>query len=293
MKNVWIGCGQLTWPRTLSEEQVLAEIAQAGYDGAPAGPAKNRSAQETSALFAKYGLQPAPGYFAPHFWKKEQEAEILSRAREFARVTRALGLSEMYVATGGFNDYLTAGGRTRNQVAGHVQAADGMSDAEWKQFARALTLAGEVTLEEGVASCFHNHVGSVIETRAELDRLFSLVDRKAVFLGPDTGHLAWAGADVVQFCRDYAGSIKTMHLKDADANVISQGVAANWDYDTCVKHGVWTELGRGCIDFSAILRILQEASFSGWLIVETDVTQLPSALESAQVSRAYLKTLGY
>ncbi len=36
----------------------------------------------------------------------------------------------------------------------------------------------------------------------------------------------------------------------------------------------------------------EQAGFSGWLIVETDVTQQPSALLSAQISRAYLKSLG-
>jgi hypothetical protein len=153
MNNVWIGCGQITWPKA-AEEQVLAEIAQAGYAGAPAGPTKGRTPQETSALFAQFGLKPAPGYFSPDFWKVEREAEILSAAREYARTTRALGLTEMYVATGGFDSYVTARGLTRAQVSGHVTPADSMSDAEWTQFARALTLASAITLEEGSGELF-------------------------------------------------------------------------------------------------------------------------------------------
>jgi inosose dehydratase len=96
----------------------------------------------------------------------------------------------------------------------------------------------------------------------------------------------------VAFCRDYAPRILTMHLKDINAAVAEQGRAAEWDYQEAQRHGVWTELGQGAIDFPAILEILRGAGFSGWLIVETDVTQLPSALESAQVSRAYLRGLG-
>ena len=50
---------------------------------------------------------------------------------------------------------------------------------------------------------------------------------------PDTGHLAWAGVDVVQFCRDYADSIKTMHIKDVNPDVMKEeGVPAEWDYRT-------------------------------------------------------------
>ncbi len=111
-------------------------------------------------------------------------------------------------------------------------------------------------------------------------------------MGPDTGHLAWAGADVVQFCRDYADSIKTMHIKDVDPAVLKVGVPAEWDYGTFSDKGIWTELGRGCVDFPVVFKILENAGFAGWLIVETDVTQLPTALESAIISREYLRGLG-
>ena len=124
-----------------------------------------------------------------------------------------------------------------------------------------------------------------------MDQLLSLVDRNLIFLGPDTGHLAWAGADVVQFCRAYADRIKTMHLKDVDPAVLQRG-QPDWGYGKYSSKGIWTELGRGCVDFPAIFQILQAAGFTGWLIVETDVTQLPTALESAVVSRTYLRSLG-
>lgn len=87
--DILIGCGQITWIRftadgpqwLASEEQVLAEIAQAGYDGAPAGPDRDRSAQETSELYASYGLRPAPGYYGTAFWNKERRNEILEKAQ--------------------------------------------------------------------------------------------------------------------------------------------------------------------------------------------------------------------
>lgn len=290
MHNVLIGCGQITW-KNVPEDQVLAEIAQAGYAGAPAGSRKDQPIHETLALFQKHNLKPAPGYLGAEFWDRAQENAILTRAREMAYFAQAAGVTELYVAAGGSNHYTTRRGLTRREVAGHVQPEDSMADAEFEQFARLLNNVGEITLEYGVRSCFHNHVGTTIETRDEIDRLFALVDRGVVFLGPDTGHLAWAGADVLQFCRDYATRIKTMHLKDIDPKVLGRG-QADWGYDRYAKEGIWTELGQGAVDFPAILEILNEAGFAGWLIVETDVTQLPSALESAVVSRNYLRTLG-
>lgn len=291
MEGILVGCGQITWSRGTPREQVLKEIAQAGYEGAPAGPRRNASAEETVEIYALHGLKPAPGYLGADFWSEDQREQILERARQLARFAHQVGCTELYVAAGGF-DYVNSSGQTRSQLAGHVSPEDALSDAEYEQFARVLNEAGKITLEENVRSCFHNHVGSVIETREEIDRLFSMVDRDLVFQGPDIGHLAWGGADVVEFCRDYAESIKTMHLKDINPRVLEEGREHKWDYRTFSENGIFAEIGEGFVDFPAIFDILKDAGFRGWAIVEIDVTQKPTALESAIISRNYLKSIG-
>jgi inosose dehydratase len=301
MAEFKIGCGQITWieftPEGVRmrapEEQVLAEIAQAGYEGVPVGPRGGRSAEETLALLADYGLKPAPGYLGADFWNADQQESIMERARQLSSYMREVGCTELYVAAGGFDGYVTPRGKTRRQISGHVLPEDAMTDAEFEQFAKALNMVGEITLEHGVLSCFHNHVGSTIETREEIDRLFGMVDRKLVFQGPDIGHLAWAGADVVQFCHDYASDIKTVHVKDIDPDVLKEGVENEWDYGTFSAKGIFAELGEGFVDFPAMFDILREADYEGWIIVETDVTQKPTALESATISRNYLRSIGY
>lgn len=292
MNALWIGCGQLTW-RNVPETQVLAEIAQAGYDGAPASPRAGRSPREVAELYAQYGLKPAPGYLAGEFWRPDRASAILARAHEYARFSQAVGCNELYVAATLTDDYITARGFTRRQVAGYVHPDDAMSDEEFRQFAETLNQVGEITLSYGVSTCFHNHVGSLIETRAEIDRLWSLVDTSVVFMGPDTGHLAWGGVDVVPFCRDYASAIKTMHLKDIDPQVLAEGREKRWDYRTFSDHGIFTELGQGFVDFPGLFRVLAASDLQSWLIVETDVTQQPSPLISAQISRRYLASLGF
>jgi inosose dehydratase len=292
MKTIRIGCGQLTW-KNMDEMRVLAEIALAGYDGAPANPRAGERVEETLARFEQVDLHPAPGYLSGAFWRADQAAELLASAAEYATFAHAVGCTELYVAAGGFDNYTTARGLTRNQVAGHVHPHDSMSQEEFQQFATTLNQVGAITLEQGVQTCFHNHVGSVIETKAEIDHLWNLVDHDKVFMGPDTGHLAWGGVDVVAFCREYAATIKTMHIKDIDPHVLAEGREKNWDYRTFSAHGIFTELGMGFVDFPAVLNMLESVDFGGWLIVETDVTQRATALESAQISRRYLLGVGY
>jgi inosose dehydratase len=285
VSELQIGCGQITWPRTTPEEEILAEIAQAGYAGAP-GDARSaeRTPQEILDLFGRFGLRPAPGYLGGNFWNPDQADALVHAAADKARLMRELGCTELYVSAN-----LTP---ERRAASGHVGPGDMLDAAGFANFAATLNRVAEATLREGVRTCYHNHVGSFIETREEVDRLFALVDRSLVFLGPDTGHLAWGGADVVQFCRDYADSIKTIHIKDIDPGVRSQGVAAGWDYATFSQHGIFTEIGEGLVDFPTIFAILSDANFSGWVITETDVTQQPTALDSATISRNNLRRWG-
>lgn len=276
-----IGCGQLTWNRDeFTPAQVLAEIAEAGYDGAPAG---GLDADAIRAQFSAAGLRPAPGYFGAQFWDPAQRDDLIAKAHEHARAHQALGLTELYVAANLTPD--------RIAVAGHVSPEDALSDEGYAALAETLNAVGRATLEHGVASCFHNHVGSYIETRAELDKLFGLVDREAVFLGPDFGHLAWAGDDSVQLVKDYGSAIRTVHIKDIDQSVLERGVAAKWDYRQFSDAGIFIELGRGFVDLPGIFSELDRAGFAGWVIVETDVTQLPTAKESAVISRDYLRSI--
>jgi inosose dehydratase len=264
-------------------EQALAEISQAGYEGTPTSPRDGRSARETLELFERFDLKPAPGGLPIPFYDKGQREQSLERARQSARYMRDVGCTEVFV---------TPSPLTRMDVAGHVGLDDVLSAEEYEWSAKTLTEVGRITLEEGVRCCFHNHVGSVFETREEIDRLYSLVDPDVVFLGPDFGHLAWAGADAAQFCRDYVQHIKAIHLKDIDPRVMKEGRANEWDYRTFSDKGIFVELGEGFVDFPAILDILKNAGYEGWVIVETDVTQKPTALESATISRNYLKKIG-
>ena len=287
---VLIGCGQLTWKHD-SPDDVMREIAGAGYDGAPGPITLDRPASEVVGWFESFGLQPAPPYYAARFWKPEEEAEILAAAPSVARYVRDLGCSEVYVAATGM-EHVSPTGRTRRDIAGHVTAADAMSADEFAQFGRVLGAFAEATLAEGVSTCFHNHVGTVVETASELETLLQNVESDALYLGLDTGHIAWAGDDAVAVCLQHLDRIKTLHLKDVNESVRRQGVANDWTYGQFTEAGVFAELGEGVVDFPAILTPLFDSGFDGWLIVETDITMKPTARESATISRTYLRSIG-
>lgn len=303
MTKIQVGCVTMTWgkfkranPDEWPEERILREVRQAGYEGVANGPKQGQSPQEFLDYLAGFELVPAPGYLGGNFWEADKREDQVNAARLKAKVSQSIGLSEIFVAPSG-QDYVSrasgpSGGKTRRQLAGQVGPDDGLTDEEYDVMAETLNRMGRAMLEEGVKLCIHNHVAQVIETRQELDRLFSLVGPEAVFLGPDIGHLAFAGIDAAQFVRDYAPRIKALHLKDIDPQVRAQGVREAWDMPTFTGSGIYTELGQGCVDYPAIFQTLREANFSGWILSEIDVTQKPSALQSATECREFLHSQG-
>jgi inosose dehydratase len=66
-----------------------------------------------------------------------------------------------------------------------------------------------------------------------------------------------------------------------------------WDGLTSTGHGVFCELGKGCVDFPGVLRALEEIGYRGWIVVEQDILPgMGNPRESAHRNRDYLRSIG-
>ena len=141
-------------------------------------------------------------------------------------------------------------------------------------------------VSEGVTPCLHQHVGTWIETEAEVVAVLDAVDPRLLLLGPDTGHLAWAGIDPVRFIERHRGRIGAVHLKDIHDSVRRAAEAGSLDYQSAVGRHLWTEPGRGDVDLPGVLAALSD--FDGWFVVEVDLADQPTPRASARVSARWV-----
>jgi inosose dehydratase len=183
--------------------------------------------------------------------------------------------------------------RTLN--AGRVKPAMGLSDDEWRVFADGANAVGRaVKAETGLATVLHHHCAGYVETEDEIARFLELTDPVAINLVFDTGHYAYGSgsADVVAALERFKNRISYVHFKDCEPNVAKQARAQGWDYFQALRHGVFCELGKGCVDFPAVLRWLRDAGYDGYTLVEQDVLPgMGSPKESARRNREYLKSI--
>src|ERR687886_652518 len=120
-----------------------------------------------------------------------------------------------------------------------------------------------------------------------------LPDPSVLGLCFDTGHYRFGGGDPVEGLQQHADRIWHVHFKDHDPKVAEQSRRKGWDGVESVAHGVFCELGRGDVDFPAVLAKLNELNYQGWIVVEQDVLPgMGSPKASAQHNRDYLRSIG-
>jgi len=181
----------------------------------------------------------------------------------------------------------------RTRFAGRITPQMGMSESDWQAAAQgATTLARAVLDETGLRTVFHHHCGGFIETPAEIEMLLQRTDPALLGLCLDTGHYRFAGGDPLKALRQYAGRVWHIHFKDCQGEIAARSRAEGWDYFQSVREGVFCELGKGEIDFTALRIQLEMSAYQGWIVVEQYVLPgMGSPLESATRNRDYLRTI--
>jgi inosose dehydratase len=187
----------------------------------------------------------------------------------------------------------------RTQNAGRATADMSLNAADWKVFAQGVErIALAIREETGLPAVFHHHCAGFVETPEETARLLELTDPKLVGLVFDTGHYAFGAGpggceQVLAGLNRFAGRIWYVHFKDCQPQVAQQSRAEQWDYIKALRHGVFCELGQGCVDFPAVLAWLQGHNYQGYITVEQDVLPgMGAPKESARRNREYLQRIG-
>lgn len=145
-----------------------------------------------------------------------------------------------------------------------------MNDDEWARLCDGVNRLGKVAKDMGISLTYHHHMGTVVQTAAEIDRLMENTDPELFSLLYDSGHLAYCGEDYIGVLKKYANRVKHVHLKDIRPEVIDKVKKENLSFLEGVRLGTFTVPGDGAIDFGPIFDILADSGYEGYVLVEAE-----------------------
>lgn len=165
-----------------------------------------------------------------------------------------------------------------------------MNDDEWARLCDGVNRLGKVAKDMGISLTYHHHMGTVVQTAAEIDRLMENTDPELFSLLYDSGHLAYCGEDYIGVLKKYANRVKHVHLKDIRPEVIDKVKRENLSFLEGVRLGTFTVPGDGAIDFGPIFDILADSGYEGYVLVEAEQDPAKAnPFEYALKARAYIR----
>jgi inosose dehydratase len=249
----WGVCEVPGWGHQLDADRVLTEMHDVGLSATELGPEGFLPSDpgELTALLASHGLR-CVGMFVPvvlHDTNHDPVADIAAPLD--ALLASGADVLVLAAATG----------------ADGYDSRPTLNDGQWATLLANLDRLADAAAERGVLAVLHPHVGTMVETRAEVDRV---LHGTRIKLCLDTGHLLIGGTDPLALTREVPDRIAHAHLKDVDAALAARVQGGELTYTEAVRQGMYTPLGKGDVDIAGIVTALRSNGFDGWFVMEQD-----------------------
>jgi inosose dehydratase len=249
----WGVCEVPGWGHQLAPQRVLAEMRDVGLSATELGPEGflPSDPRELTSLLDSYGLR-CVGAFAP----------VLLHDAEHDPVSDIAGSLDALLSCGA--EVLVLAAATGSDGYDSRPALD---ENQWATLLANLDRLAQMAAHRGVLAVLHPHVGTMVETRSDVDRVLRGSEIKLCL---DTGHLLIGGTDPLQLATEVPGRIAHAHLKDVNSALASRVQSGELTYTEAVRQGMYTPLGAGDVDIAGIVTALRRNGFDGWFVMEQD-----------------------
>ena len=264
-------------------EQCVSEMALAGFTGSEVGNKYPKDPAVLKAALTLRGMEICNQWFSSFILTKPME-EVERECRAQLTFLKAMGAKII-----GFSEQsYSVQGQLKTPVFGHKYV---LNDAEWDRLCEGLNYLGKIAKDEyGISLTYHHHMGTVVQSAAETDRLMAGTDSQYVSLLFDSGHFAYCGEDPVELVKRYIGRIRHVHLKDIRPDVVERVKLENLSFLAGVRAGAFTIPGDGCVDFDSIFEVLAQNNYEGYMLVEAEQDPAKAnPLEYAMRARRFIK----
>lgn len=269
----WGVCEVPGWGVMLPPERVLSEMRSLGLKATELGALGylGGTPDEIKAILGRFGLGVVGGFVpVPALHDRALRGGAEEAAESAARLLSGAGGT--YFVTAAVVD------------EGWTEPFE-LSTSQWDSVAEGLAMVDRVCARHDLVQVLHPHVGTLVERAGHID---AVVARSSVQFCLDTGHFSIGGADPVAFAEEHAGRVGLVHLKDVDLSLAPAVIEHKTSLLEGTRTGLFRPLGRGSVDISGTVSVLEAAGYQGWYVFEQD-TAIDEAVASGADPAADVK----
>ncbi len=260
-------------------EQCLSEASEAGFSGIESGGKFPKESEKLIPLLEKYKLNLCSGWYGANLRKNTAKEEMVLIQQQLKLFKDCNSPCMVFAEVSG-----SIAGDQSKPLSTRPQ----MDNDMWKNFCKKISEMGKYLQDQGMPLAYHHHMGTVIETQKDTERLLENTGDE-VKLTLDTGHMLFAGGNSIKVINDYKERLVHVHCKDMRKNILDKSLQNDLSFREAFLEGAFTVPGDGCIDYKPLLNFLKKNDYSGWLVVEAE--QDPSKanpFEYAKIGYKYL-----
>lgn len=261
-------------------DELLTDVKEIGFDGVELGNKFPREPETLAPIMRNYGLDIVGGWYSSNLLIRDAEAEI-------AALGNHLALLE-YMDSSVFILAETSNAVHCDRYGSRLDQHPVLAPGDWKQFGERLNTVARYINDRGLRFAYHHHLGTIVETKDELERFFDATgDHVGLVL--DTGHALFGDIEPVDVIKARPERVTHVHCKDIRQAKYDEFRADGTSFLNGVVGGMFTAPGDGDYDYAPFMQALADMDYSGWIVIEAE--QDPAIANPREYSQLGLDTL--
>ena len=288
--SIKIGVSPIAWSNDdfpelsgdITLEQILKEANEIGFSGIEAGGKFSKEANELMPKLEKENLKLCSGWYGANLLKNTVKDELLLMKNQ---------LDLFKVCNAPCMVFAEISGSIQRQKKIPLSKRPILKSDEWKSFYNKINEVSKYMEDYGVPLAYHHHMGTVVQSQEDTERLIDNTS-SSVKLLIDTGHMLFAGGDLIKVAKNYSSRLQHVHCKDIRKDVLNKSLKNDLSFIDAFFAGAFTVPGDGCIDYKTFLKLLKDLNYKGWLVVEADQDpKKANPLEYGKIGFNHLKKI--
>lgn len=263
-------------------EGVLAQVAATGFRDLELPGLYGRAPADISAACRNAGLNLSCVHMAPTANPGDDSVTLQSDPNQIIDHLGALGITQAVVPIAPVPDTFAPPENGEDIMMALSQSFVDAGADYWKGISEFLNERSAPLKAAGITVGYHNHnfEFAPLGDESGWDILVRETDPDLVSFEIDTGWVAAAGLDPVEFLQKHSGRVRWLHLKEV-------ATATKQNYALAMSP---TEVGSGTLNWPAILETADRIGVKHYYLEQEAPFELPR-LESIRQSHAYLSQL--